>query len=183
MTRSTELPNIPEDIRKLVEEGKSLPPVDKWHPEREGEIDIRIARDGQWYFQGDLMTREATVRLFSTILRRDGHDYFLVTPAEKQKIQVDDVPFIVRLMDVEEAGTPAQKIHFSTNVGDSFTLSSEHVLEMLAHGDDVAPYVRVRGALKARLSSPVYYELVRYVEEDAQGRVFVRSDGTSFYLS
>ncbi len=183
MTMSTELPNIPEEIRQLVSEGKRLPPVQNWHPERTGEIDIRIASDGRWYFQGEEMTREATVHLFSTILRRDGEDYYLVTPAEKQKIQVEDVPFVVRLMDVEAAGTAQQKIHFSTNVGDHFTLSAEHPLSLRGDAKEPRPYVRVRDRLEARLLSPVYYELANYVEQDAQGQLSVLSAGERFLLS
>lgn len=166
MPLDTYLPNIPEDIRKLVTEGKALPPVENWHPTREGVVAIRIARDGQWYFQGEPMTREATVHLFSTILRKDDEGYFLVTPAEKQKIEVEDAPFVVRLMDVEDAGLPVQKIHFATNVGDHFTLSEQHpfIFEQDKSGGPL-PYVLVRRNLRARLLSPVYYALAECVTE------------------
>jgi hypothetical protein len=147
----------------------------------EGVIDIRIARDGQWYFQGEPMTRTATVHLFSTILRKDGEDYCLVTPAEKLKIQVEDVPFVVRLMDVEAAGTPEQKIHFSTNVGDHFTLSAEHPLQRVTQGNETVPYVLVRAGLRARLLRPVYYALADLVEDRA-GTFSVLSAGQRFIL-
>lgn len=178
MPLNTTLPNIPEDIRKLVAEGRSLPPVENWHPVREGVVAIRIARDGQWYFQGEPMTREATVQLFSTILRKDGEDYFLVTPAEKQKIEVEDAPFVVRLMDIENPGEKEQKIHFSTNVGDHFTLSVDHpfVLETDAKGE-LRPYVIVRRNLRARLLSPVYYELAGLAQESESGQFGVWSAG------
>lgn len=183
MPRDTALPNIPEDIRNLVTEGRALPPVENWHPAREGVVAIRIARDGQWFFQGEPMTREATVQLFSTILRKDGEDYFLVTPAEKQKIEVEDAPFVVRLMDVENPGTQEQKIHFSTNVGDHFTLCVDHplVLETNASGEP-CPYVIVRRNLRARLLSPVYYELAGLAQESESGQFGVWSDGTFFVL-
>lgn len=183
MPLDTALPNIPEDIRKLVAEGKMLHPVESWHPTREGVVDIRIARDGQWYFQGEPMTREATVHLFSTILRKDGEAYFLVTPAEKQKIQVEDAPFVVRLMDVEDAGLPSQKIHFSTNVGDHFTLSEAHplILELDKNGAPL-PYVLVRGNLRARLLTTVYYALAELAVENAQGQIGIWSGGLFFVL-
>ena len=183
MPLDTTLPNIPEDIRKLVAEGKALPPVESWHPTREGAVAIRIARDGQWYFQGEPMTREATVHLFSTILLKDGEDYFLVTPAEKQKIEVEDVPFVVRLMDVEDDGLPSQKIHFSTNVGDHFTLSEAHplILEQDSKGAPL-PYVLVRRNLRARLLTPVYYALADRAVENPQGQIGIWSGGRFFVL-
>ncbi len=154
------LPNMAEEIRALIGDGESLPPVDKWHPERVGEIDIRIASDGHWYYQGEEMTRESVVRLFSTILRKDDDGYCLVTPAEKMRIQVDDAPFVVRLMDVEGQGE-SQAVHLSTNVGDSFTLSAEHPLRVYTNEKgDPKPYATVRRNLEALLSRSVYYELV-----------------------
>ncbi|WP_156498153.1 DUF1285 domain-containing protein, partial [Oleiphilus sp. HI0043] len=90
-----DLPTIATQIRELVGEDDSLPPVETWQPERVGEIDIRIDSQGEWYYQGDKMERQAVVRLLSRILRRDGEDFFLVTPYEKMKITVDDAPFVV----------------------------------------------------------------------------------------
>lgn len=183
MPLNTTLPNIPEDIRKLVDEGRALPPVELWHPTREGVVAIRIARDGQWFFQDEPMTREATVHLFSTILRKDGEDYFLVTPAEKQKIEVEDVPFVVRLMDVENPGTSAQKIHFATNVGDHFTLSLAHPLmfEQDKNGAPL-PYVLVRSTLRARLLTTVYYSLAELAVENGLAEFGIWSDGCFFLL-
>ena len=104
MTRQIELPNFASEIRELVGDGKQLPPVHSWHPERVGEIDIRIAKDGTWFYQGDPMERQAVVQLFSTIMRLDDDGYCLVTPAEKMKIQVEDAPFVVRMIDIEGDG-------------------------------------------------------------------------------
>ncbi|KZY86139.1 hypothetical protein A3741_14620, partial [Oleiphilus sp. HI0069] len=154
-----DLPTIATQIRELVGEDDSLPPVETWQPERVGEIDIRIDSQGEWYYQGDKMERQAVVRLLSRILRRDGEDFFLVTPYEKMKITVDDAPFVVVMVDREGEGE-AQKLHFSTQLGDYFTLSADHPLEVSYNErQEPSPYVKVRHGLMAKLSRPVYYEL------------------------
>ena len=81
-------------------EKKGLPPVHLWNPPFCGDLDMRIARDGTWYYQGTPIGRPAMVRLFSTVIRRDGEDYFLVTPVEKVGIQVEDAPFIAVRLEV-----------------------------------------------------------------------------------
>ncbi|MGJ8537432.1 MAG: DUF1285 domain-containing protein, partial [Parasphingopyxis sp.] len=90
-----DLASLSLDAITRLAQDKSLPPVETWHPEREGRVDIRIARDGSWYHEGAAIRRPALVRLFSTILRRepDG-SYVLVTPAEKLAIEVEDAPFL-----------------------------------------------------------------------------------------
>jgi len=165
-----DLPAFAEEIRKLLKEQADLPPVDTWQPERVGEIDILINRQGEWLYQGEPMSRHAVVQLLSSILRKDGDDYFLVTPHEKLKITVEDVPFIVQMMDVEAGQEPdaekKQEIHFSTQVGDCFTLSAEHALRVSYNErEEPAPYVHVRGGMYARLSRSVYYELVDHLQE------------------
>lgn len=184
MTKKVELPNFASEIRALVGEGRSIPPVETWHPEREGEIDIRIAKDGIWYYQGEPMERESVVQLFATILRKDGDAYFLVTPAEKMKIQVDDAPFVVRMLDIEGEGRK-QKLHCSTNVGECLTMNTEHPLEVeLNEKGEPAPYLKVRSNLKALLIRSVYYELAELaVEDENDGERFgVWSDGEFFHL-
>src|ERR1700761_9769563 len=97
--------------------GRTLPPVEKWNPAHCGDIDIRIARDGTWFHEGTPVGRRELVRLFSTILRKDGDDYVLVTPAEKMRIVVEDAPFLAVLLKVEGEGRDKRLI-FTTNVGD-----------------------------------------------------------------
>jgi len=184
MTKKIELPRFALDIRDLVGEGRVLPPVESWHPEREGDIDIRISKDGSWFYQGDKIEREALVQLFSSILRKDGKDYFWVTPAEKLKIVVENAPFLVCMVDVEGVGKE-QKLHFSTNVGDCFTLSAAHPLTVKYNEKgEPAPYVTVRGNLNALLSRKVYYELVDLVvaSESNKERYGVWSDGQFFLI-
>jgi len=189
MTMKLDLPNFADDIRKLVTEQGALPPVESWHPERIGDIDIFIDRSGKWIYQGGEMGRESVVRLFATILRLDDDGYCLVTPAEKMKIRVEDVPFIIRLMDVEGEGE-RQCIYFSSNVGDHFTLGEDHPLSLqVAAGDGGGdgnggiPYVTVRRNLKARLATTVYYELAELaVFSQSTGKLGVWSDGIFFEL-
>lgn len=183
MTMKLNLPNFADDIRKLVTEQGSLPPVESWHPERVGDIDICIDRSGKWIYQGGEMGRESVVRLFATILRLDDDGYCLVTPAEKIKIRVEDVPFIIRLMDVEGEGE-RRRIHFSSNVGDHFTMGEEHPLSLESgSGESGIPYVTVRRNLKARLATTVYYELAELaVLNQSTGKLGVWSDGKFFEL-
>lgn len=184
MTSKIELPNFASQIRELVGEGRTIPPVDTWQPEREGEIEIRIARDGAWFYQGERMERDAVVQLFSTILRKDGSEYFLVTPVEKLKIEVEDAPFVVRMIDVEGQGK-SQCLHCSTNVGECFTIDKDHQLELeYNHNGDPLPYVVVRRNLRALLQRPVYYELAELAvpsEQDSE-KLGIWSAGEFFGL-
>ena len=156
----SDLPAFASDIRELLKDPKKLPPVESWNPEREGEIDIVINSSGEWLYQGAKMERLSVVQLLSTILRKEGDEYFLVSPAEKLKLQVDDAPFSVVMMDVEGEGVE-QSLHFSTQVGDCFTLSPEHALRVSYNEKgEPSPYVHVRSGLEAKLSRTVYYELI-----------------------
>lgn len=156
----SDLPAFASDIRKLLKDPKSLPPVESWKPEREGEIEILINSSGEWLYQGTKMERLSVVQLLSTILRKEGDNYFLVSPAEKLKLQVEDVPFVVVMMDVEGEGLE-QSLHFSTQVGDCFTLSPEHALRISYNQKgEPSPYLHVRAGLEAKLNRTVYYELV-----------------------
>jgi len=158
----------PARILKHVESymGKGLPPVDQWHPNAVGEVDIFIARNGQWFYNGSPMEREALVRLFSTVLRKDEDDcYYLVTPVEKMKIQVEDVPFVALTLRVEGEGR-AQQLYLMTGVGDEILLGREHPLRVQLDPatQEPAPYVLIRGRLEALVARSVYYELAELVE-------------------
>ena len=146
---------------KAASKGKGLPPVDKWHPEREGTIDIRIARDGTWFHEGTPINRPELVRLFSTILRRDDDGHCLVTPAERLRIEVEDAPFVAVDFEVEGDGD-AQSLTFLTNVGDRTTAGPDTPIRVEAAGADgePAPYVLVRGRLEALIDRKSFYRLV-----------------------
>lgn len=157
---------------------RGLPPVHLWNPPNCGDIDIRITRDGRWIHEGAPIAREALVRLFSTILRRDPDGFYLVTPVEKLRLQVDDAPFVAVRLDRTDGG-----LRFVTNVGDAVELGAEHPLRVETDPDsqEPAPYVHVRGGLEARLTRPVFYELVDLAEEQ-DGELRVRSNGAWFSL-
>jgi hypothetical protein len=162
--------------------GRGLPPVHLWNPPHCGEIDIRIRRDGAWLHEGAVIGRPALVRLFSTVLRLDPDGYYLVTPVEKLKIVVEDVPFIA--VRVDRVGGA---LSFTTNVGDVTEAGPDNPLrvETDAATGEPAPYVHVRRGLEARLARPVFYELVEMGE--ARGgpdgeRLAVSSNGAWFDL-
>ena len=143
--------------------GRGLPPVHLWHPEHCGEIDIVIRKDVTWFHEGTPIGREALVRLFSTVLRKDPDGIHLVTPVEKMKITVEDAPFIaVRVDRVGEA------LRFLTNVGDEVEAGPENEIRV-EMGDDgePRPYLHVRRGLEALIARPVFYELVEMAEERA----------------
>nr|WP_245412065.1 DUF1285 domain-containing protein [Methylocella silvestris] len=139
---------------------KPLPPVESWDTPFCGDIDMRIARDGSWIYQGSPIARPALVRLFSTILRKDPERFVLVTPAECVGITVEDAPFIaVEMTLVEENG--ARSLHLRTNVGDFVTIDSNHPLRFeRGVADGLKPYVLVRGGLWALVARTLVADLV-----------------------
>ena len=140
-------------LEKADQDEQGLPPVHKWQPERQDDIDMRIARDGTWYYQGSPIERHRMVKLFSTILLREGDDYFLVTPVEKLRIQVDDAPFVATLVEqIDDDGAPA--IVFTTNIGERVIVDQVHALrvEIDAQSQQPRPYVHLRDGLDALIS-------------------------------
>jgi hypothetical protein len=160
--------------------GRGLPPVHLWNPAHCGEIDIVIRRDGLWFHEGSPIGREALVRLFSTVLRKDPDGFHLVTPVEKMKITVEDAPFIaVRVDQVGEA------LRFTTNVGDEVEAGPDNPIrvEMNPKTGEPRPYLHVRRGLEARIRRPVFYELVEMAQErdTPEGpRLGVSSNGAWF---
>lgn len=152
---------------------RGLPPVHLWNPEFCGDIDMRIARDGTWFYMGTPIGRERLVRLFSTILRHDEDGkYYLVTPVEKVGIRVDDAPFLAVAMSVEGEGR-GQALTFTTNVGDATVAGPDHPIRFEVDGEtgEPAPYVHVRARLDALINRAVFYDLVELgTEEEHEGR-------------
>ena len=139
-----------------------LPPVHAWEPDNCRDIDMRIDRDGTWLYMGSPIGRKRMVRLFSTILRRDGDDrYYLVTPVEKCAIAVEDVPFVATGISVDGEGCK-QVLTFSTNVGDLTTVDRDHPMRFAPAGMPgvLVPYVLVRDRLEARINRAVFYDLM-----------------------
>lgn len=151
-----------------------------------GDLDMRIARDGTWYYRGSPIGRLPLVKLFASVLRREADgSYWLVTPAERGRIAVEDVPFLAVELTVEGTGRD-QRLIFRTNLDDIVTAGADHPLRVeIAAGGEPAPYIHLRGGLDARLTRPVFYELVELGgEEEIEGeRQFgVWSRGAFFRL-
>ena len=178
---SSSLPFGVADIQREAAAGRELPPVERWNPALCGDIDIRIARDGTWFHQGSPIGRTELVRLFSTILRRDGDDYVLVTPAEKLRIKVEDAPFMAVLMDAEGEGSE-QRLIFTTNVGDVTVAGADNPIRVETDpvSEEPAPYVHVRRGLEARIARAVFYQLADLAVPDEAGIVGVWSGGVFF---
>lgn len=155
--------NLAEAARAAKTRGK--PPVDQWDPPDCGDLDIRIARDGTWFYLGTPIGRPELVRLFASILRRDGARYVLVTPAEKVGIRVDDAPFVAQDFEVSGTGSD-QDITFFTNVADAVTAGPEHPIRITRDGrtGEPAPYVHVRGRLEALIDRKSFYRLAELGE-------------------
>lgn len=154
---------------------KGPAPVHLWNPPFCGDIDMEIRRDGTWFYMGSPIGRPAMVRLFSSILKREGDDFFLVTPVEKVGIRVEDAPFVAQ--DVAVSGRDAdQRLTFTTHVGDTVTADADHPIRM-AHKRDTGgavPYVMVRAGLEARIDRKTFYRLADI------GDVVAR-DGTDWF--
>ena len=176
------------DALTLIEEhlkgqpGK--PPLHLWEPALSGDIDIVIRSNGDWVHEGSKIQRPALVKLFASILRReqDGH-YYLVTPVEKWRLQVEQAPLLVVAMDVLKQGSDQQQIVLTTNVDDKVLLSADYPLTVTVDEDSGAPLptVVLDNKLFARVDRPVFYHLVECgVERD--DALAVLSDGCWFEL-
>ncbi|WP_374472149.1 DUF1285 domain-containing protein [Phenylobacterium sp.] len=140
---------------------RGLPPVHLWNPPHVGEIDIVIRRDGTWVHEGGVIGREALVRLFSTILRKDPDGVYLVTPVEKLKVRVEDAPFVAVRVDRD-----GEALRFTTNVGDEVEAGPDNPIRVEIGADgEPRPYVHVRRGLEALIARPVFYELADLAEE------------------
>ena len=160
---------------------RGLPPVHLWNPAHVGQIDIVIRKDGAWVHEGSVIGREALVRLFSTILRKDPDGFCLVTPHEKMRIRVEDAPFVA--IRVDRVG---ETLRFLTNVGDEVEAGPDHPIRLdVDAAGEPRPYLHVRGGLEALISRPVFYELVELAceRQTPRGAEFgVSSSGAWFPL-
>lgn len=183
------MPEAPSDLSRLpLEEiarlaaARKLPPVEQWAPERVGESEMRIARDGSWYHQGSLIRRETMVRLFSTILRREPDGRFaLVTPVEKLFIEVEDTPFIAVEAKSEGDGE-ARKLAFRLNTGDLILAGTDHPITFAGTVEAPRPVLAVRGGLEARIERAAFYALADWAIEEAHTPLGLWSEGMFFEM-
>ena len=140
---------------------KGPPPVHLWNPPFCGDLDMRIARDGTWFYLGTPIGRAPLVKLFSSIIRKDGDDYFLVTPVEKVGIIVDDAPFVAVDFDVENKGLN-QIINFRTHVGDEAIARKDNPIRVVRDKEtgEPSPYILIRKNLEALIDRKCFYRLI-----------------------
>ena len=166
--------------------GKGLPPVHLWNPPFCGDLDMRIASDGTWFYMGTPIGRPALVRLFSTILKRENGKHFLVTPVEKVGIRVDDAPFLAVEMQRTNDKSGA-RLRFRTNVDDWVDCDAAHRLRFeMASDGGLTPYLHVRADLWAKVTCAIYYDLVDMGEErmvDGQEMFGIESAGVFFPMA
>jgi uncharacterized protein len=147
--------------------GAKTPPVERWNPPFCGDIDMRIAADGAWFYNGTPIGRPALVRLFASILRRDPERFVLVTPVERVGIAVEDAPFLAVEMAVAGDGL-GRTIAFRTNVDDLVHVDAAHPLRFdKDEGGGIKPYVLVRGGLWALVTRALTFDLVELGEDRA----------------
>ena len=159
-----------------------FPPVASWNPPLSGEMDMRIDREGRWFHEGDEIKRHSMVKMFSSILKREGGEHFLVTPVEKWKIHVDIAPFLMTALSVKK-NEGGQFVVLESNVGDKVLLSSENTLWMEERGaEGQLPLVSVRSGLTGLVSRNVFYEIVDTLAQQDGGRHFIESSGEKFWL-
>jgi uncharacterized protein len=170
MTQNTTPPAPGASLASLAAslKDRKLPPVDQWNPAYCGPIDMRIARDGSWYYLGTPIGRPAMVKLFASILRRepDG-SHVLVTPVEKVGITVDDAPFVAVELISDGQGA-ARQMAFRLNTDDMVMVDQAHPIRMATDASGTPrPYVMVRGGMEALINRAVFYELVALADSEA----------------
>lgn len=173
------LSNLEQQIG--LEDSNQLPPVEKWQPELSGDMDMVIHKDGSWWHEGVKIQRDKLTRLFASILRKEGEEYFILTPVEKWRIQVEDRPFVVTMIEQKK-----DHIEVITNTGDLLIINREHPLELSELNGEKIPEIEVRNGLKARFSRNAFYDLAELAEEktasEGGSEFVVRSAGAEFKI-
>ena len=154
------------------------PPVHLWNPPYCGEMDLTITADGRWIHEGSSIGRPAMVRLFASVLKREGDRFFLVTPVEKLGIRVEDAPFLAIDAEISD-----DAIIFTTNVGDVLTAGPDHPIRIEDRDGAPRPYFHVRRGLDALIDRKTFYRLVEAADAATDtGRLVLRSGGAVFPL-
>jgi len=164
--------------------GRGPAPVERWNPADCGDMDMRIAADGTWHYMGTPIGRPALVKLFASVLDREGGRFVLKTPVEKIGIKVDDAPFLAVDM-AAEAGPDGPTLVFRTNMDELVRCGPDHPLRFApgAEAGEFIPYLNVRRALEARLTRAVYLDLVERgeVRDVAGTAMFGIASGGAFF--
>jgi hypothetical protein len=176
-------------VASLPREKRGAPPVHLWNPPFCGDIDMRIATDGTWFYQKTPIGRSALVQLFASVLKREGEKYFLVTPVEKVGIVVEDAPFLAVELKVDRSGKDdvRQTLRFRTNVEEWIDAGPGHALRFeLEAAGGLKPYLHVRSDLWAKVTRALFYDLVELGEErviDGKAMFGVASGGEFFAMA
>jgi hypothetical protein len=188
-THSGGLEGIAAQLPKIGNEpgGRGLPPVHLWNPPFCGDIDMRIAIDGTWFYQNSPIGRPALVKLFSSVLKREGDKYFLVTPVEKVGITVEDAPFMAVELAVDD-NAAGRVLKFRTNVDEWIEAGPGHALrfEEDAANGGLKPLLHVRSDLWAKVTRALFYDLVERGEErhiDGKAMFCIASGGEFFPMA
>ena len=184
-------------------EGRAIPPLENWHPEQIADMDVVIKANGEWWHEGGHMTRESLVSLFATILWKEEKDgvteYFLKTPVQKLRIQVEDAPLLIKDVGIVNEGDK-RWLEFTTTTGDVVRLDDEHPItlrvydannknetkQLLADEAQIRPYMPVRNGLIALIGRNVFYHLTEIGELTEQGGetiLTLQSGSKSYSLS
>lgn len=174
-------------VSKTIEKtGGGIPPLDKWNPDFCGDIDMRIARDGKWFYMGTPIGRPAMVKLFSTVLWQEEGKHYLKTPVEKVGIQVEDAPFLFIAVEQRE-GEQGPELCFTSTTDDQVVAGKEHpiTVEVCPDSEEPSPYIDVRFGMRGLINRTVFYQLVEMAEEkQINGRnvLVLESQGEHFEL-
>lgn len=176
--------NLADSLKDIPK--KTLPPVEKWNPPFCGNLDIRISRNGTWFYLGTPIGRPELVKLFSSIIRKDQGKYFLVTPVEKVGIQVEDAPFVAVDFDLHKKGDTTW-LEFTTNVGEKVKAGTKNPIRVQIDEktQEPSPYILVRRNLEALIDRKSFYRLVDIgVHEKINDQIWygVRSQDSFFPL-
>ena len=174
------LEELSQQLKRSGTSKERIPPVELWDPPYCGEIDIQITADGRWLYQGSEIKRISLVKLFASVLKKEGNDYFLVTPVEKVKIVVDDAPLILTQWQWQDSAMQAMEV--TTNLDDVFIMDSQHPLTIDQQGQ---LYVNVRRNLLAKVHRNVYYQWIDIAKErthENRTELMFTSQGYQFSL-
>ena len=180
------MPDLDQLLNEIKQAGSASQKLKNWQPEQQGSIDIRIAVDGNWYHEGRVFKRPALVKLFASVLRKEESGYYLVTPAEKLSIQVDDAPFVATMVE-QVIDNGQQAMIFTTNLDERVVVDHRHPIrvEIDPLSDQPRPYVLVRDQLQALIGRNAFYDLLNLAEESrVDGKQFLTTSsmGTEFVL-
>ncbi|WP_435979307.1 DUF1285 domain-containing protein [Psychrobacter sp. DM4] len=194
-------------------QGRSIPPLEKWHPENTVDMDLTIKANGEWWHEGGHMTRESLVSLFATVLWAEEEEgrlvYFLKTPVQKMRITVEDVPLFINDIGIVNEDNE-QWLEFTTTTGDVVRLDDEHPITLRQYQGDsdqeensqikndqdtnshstedskVRPYMPVRNSLDALIGRNAFYHLIeigKLTEQNGETILTLQSGGKSYQLS